>query len=134
MPGAELLLVTLTRRAPDERAETEPANSSVAPLATMAETPVPIVGVPATTLNFKMPPAIESMLPLLRVGGVVISIVPLPALAKLLLPLLTNPPAKVAVAFTVLKVPFMLLVTSPVKMALFWATVIVLPPSLVTGP
>jgi hypothetical protein len=34
----------------------------------------------------------------------------------------------------VLNVAVMLLVTMPVKMAGFWATVIVLPPSLVTGP
>ena len=41
-----LLFVMFTRLAPDESDETEPASSSVAPLATVAVTPAPIVAAP----------------------------------------------------------------------------------------
>ena len=53
-----------------------------------------------------MPVVTESELPLLRSARRSISTVPPPALAKLLLPLFVKPPAKVAVALTVLNVAF----------------------------
>ena len=76
MPGALLLFVMFTRFGPLARAETEPANSSVAPLETTAVTPVPIVGVPLTTLNRSVPVVTESVLPLLSVGAASISTAP----------------------------------------------------------
>ena len=79
-------------------------------------------------------PPTDIELPLANAAATGTSIEPFPTVAKMLLPLLVKPPAKVAVALTVLKVPPPLLVTMPVKTAGFWATVIVWPDSLVTGP
>ena len=67
MPGALLLFVMFTRLAPLANAETEPANSSVAPLETTAVTPVPIVGVPDTTLNRSVP--VDTDIPAARLAG-----------------------------------------------------------------
>ena len=59
---------------------------------------------PQTTLNRSVPVVTESVLPLFeRRERQSISTAPSPALAKLLLPLLVKPPAKVAVVLTVLK-------------------------------
>ena len=80
---AVLLFVMFTRLAPDESAETEPANSRVAPLATVAVTPVPTDAAPDVALNRSVPvspTAIE--LPLPSDGGPSTSSAPLPAFAK----------------------------------------------------
>src|SRR5271166_6738674 len=104
----------LTRLVPDESAETEPASSSVAPLATVAVTPAPTEAAPVVGLNRSVlvpPTAIELAAP--SVGAPSTSSPPLPPTANAEPALLVNvplklpldPPAKTAVVLTILNVP-----------------------------
>src|SRR5437588_12690655 len=88
-PAVVLLLATFTRLAPADSAETEPANSSVAPLLTVAVAPAPTVAAPLVTLNRTLPAAIFSEAPAANVAGAVTCRVPAPpeALAPTLSPL-----------------------------------------------
>ena len=126
MPGDELLFVMLTRLAPDDSDETEPASSSVAPLATVAVTPAPTEAAPVVGLNRSVlvpPTAIELAAP--SEGARSTSNTPLPPTANAEPALLVNvplnepldPPAKTAVVLMMLNVPPPLLVTRPVKIA-----------------
>src|SRR5271157_6054366 len=126
MPGDELLFVMLTRLAPDDSDETEPASSSVAPLATVAVTPVPTEAAPVVGLNRSVlvpPTAIELATP--SEGAPSTSSTPLPPTANAESALLVNvplnaplePPANTAVVLIMLNVPPPLLVTNPVKIA-----------------
>ena len=76
------LLLTAAEMPPAERAETLPANCSVAPLATATVTPVPTVGVPLVTSNANVPELTFTMLLPLNVGA--------PAIVSVLLLLLVT--------------------------------------------
>ena len=69
-----------TRLVPDDKADTEPASSSVDPLLTVAVTPEPTEGDPDATLSRKPPPVTWMLLRLLKSGAPVISSVPAPDL------------------------------------------------------
>ncbi len=89
MPAVELSFWTFTRFAPDESAEVLPANSSVAPEATVAVAPAPTVAEPLVAVNRTLPAEIASELPAAKVGGAVTRNVPAPpdALAATFTPL-----------------------------------------------
>ena len=80
-PGDVLLFVIFAPFEPFARAETVPASSSVAPLETVAVTPVSIVAVPDATLNRSVPAVICSDVLLLNVEAPSISSTPVPVLA-----------------------------------------------------
>jgi len=71
----------ICRGVPDERAETEPANSSFAPDATMAVTPAPIATGPDARLNLIVPPLTFTCCGA-HVGAASISSVPAPRLVQ----------------------------------------------------
>jgi hypothetical protein len=91
-----LLLMTFTRLEPDDKAATEPDSSSVAPLAIVTVSPVPIVAVPYLALNCSVPPVRSRLLLPFSVGAPSISSVPSPAALKV--PVVVRSPVDVSVA------------------------------------